>query len=84
MTRSEFVPEGTDDRLASAAVVFSAYRKILVPFNEMQVGTIDLDSGTRLDIPVGDPEFGYQILGIMNSLLGALAPLLCPDLVPSP
>jgi hypothetical protein len=63
-------------RLAQVSVIWKNYVEILEPFNDMKMDIVDLDEGTHLRAEVEDPEFGYQMLGIVRSLLGALEPLL--------
>lgn len=69
----------SDEGVRQAALVLSAYSRVLAAFNTMETVIIDLDSGDRLAVPVEDPEFGYQMLGIVNSLLAVLCPLLEVD-----
>lgn len=66
----------SDGRVHQAALVCDAYSRVLERFNSLETVTIDLDSGDRVTVPVEDPEFGYQMLGIVNSLLAVLRPLL--------
>lgn len=66
----------SDERVEQAALVCDAYSRVLARFNTMETVVIDLDSGDRVTVAVEDPEFGYQMLGIVNSLLAVLRPLL--------
>lgn len=48
--------------LAQVAVIVRCYRELLNQFE------INLDR----DVPMKEPEFGYQMLGVMRSLVGVL------------
>lgn len=48
--------------LAQVAVIVHCYRELLNQFE------INLDR----DVPMKEPEFGYQMLGVMRSLVGVL------------
>lgn len=65
-------------RLEQAAQIVAAYANLLSRFNQMQTDLVDFDSGDHVEVAVEDPEFGAQLLGIANSLIGALTPLLNP------
>lgn len=64
-------------RLAQVAFVVRNYRELVDRFDDMRCTDIDLDIGERTTVSIEDPEFGYQLLGIVKSLLGALDPLVC-------
>lgn len=63
-------------RLAQVAIVVRMYRELVERFNDMKFIDLDLVTGQKTEAEIEDPEFGYQMLGIIKSLLGALEPLV--------
>lgn len=64
------------DKLAQVDVVLQAFGELVGRFNGMKYDDVDLDSGVRTEAPIEDPEFGYQMLGVLNALIGTLQAII--------
>lgn len=65
-------------RLAQAAIIVNAFIELVNRFKDMKYDDIDLESGNRTEAEIEDPEFGYQMYGILKSLLTLLEPVVNP------